>query len=161
MKALRTTNRRSFLAAVAGGGAVAGAALTLVLGPEARAQNSRYTGVTDCDTGSRADRPGYGTGDRNQHTDSDTGPNADARCHGRGSNSGADTGTQYNPTTNPNSGCSDQDYGPEGDPGGHGRACRGREANPYAPQVSGCTDRDTGNGSDSIGNGRHCTPQPR
>jgi hypothetical protein len=150
MKADRTTNRRSFLRRV-GATATAGAALALVGGSEARAQN--YSGVTDCDTGNGADRPGYGTGNRNQFTDQDTGPTGDPRCHGRGSNTNSNSGTQYNPSYQPDTRCSDSDYGPYGDPGGRGRACRGRDPNQSAPQVSGCSDRDPG---DSIGNGRHC-----
>src|SRR3954468_20656803 len=108
MKAVRTTTRRSFLRRV-GATTIAGAAMALVGGSELRAQN--YSGVTDCDTGNGADRPGYGTGNRNQITDQDTGPNADARCHGRGSNTGANSGTRYNPGTQPDTGCSDNDYG--------------------------------------------------
>ncbi|WP_395612539.1 hypothetical protein [Allosphingosinicella sp.] len=158
MKAQRLTNRRSFLRRV-GATATAGAALAVVGGSEAGAQNNRYSGVTDCDTGNGADRPGYGTGNRNQFTDQDTGPSADPRCHGRGSNNGANSGTRYNPVTQPNTGCSDSDYGPQGDPGGHGRACRGYEPNPYAPQVSGCSDNDPASTGDSVGNGRHCTPR--
>src|SRR4051812_46301665 len=120
----RLTNRRSFLRRV-GATATAGAAFALVGGSEAGAQNSRYSGVTDCDTGNGADRPGYGTGNRNQFTDQDTGPSADPRCHGRGSGTGANSGTGYNPGSQPNTGCSDNDYGQYGDPGGHGRRCRG------------------------------------
>ena len=156
MKADRTTNRRSFLRRV-GATATAGAAMALVGGSELRAQN--YSGVTDCDTGNGADRPGYGTGNRNQFTDTDTGPNADPRCHGRGSNTGGNSGTQYNPNYQPDTRCSDRDYGPNGDPGGRGRACRGRDPNQYAPQVSGCSDNDPASGGDSIGNGRRCTPR--
>jgi hypothetical protein len=155
MKPLRSTSRRSFLIRV-GATATAGAALGLVGGSQAGAQN--YSGVTDCDSGSGADRPGYGRGVRNQVTDSDTGPNSDPRCHGRGSNTGS-TGTPYNPHYQPDTRCSDRDYGPNGDPGGHGRACRGRDPNGYAPRVSGCTDNDPANGGDSVGNGRRCTPR--
>lgn len=157
MKPARLASRRSFLARVAGSAAAGCGALALLRSSGAEAQN--YSGVTDCDTGNGADRPGYGRGVRNQYTDSDTGPNSDPRCHGRGSNSGSDTGTPYNPNEHPNTGCSDSDYGPYGDPGGHGRACRGRDANPYAPRRSGCTDNDPATGGDSVGNGRRCTPQ--
>ena len=156
MKADRTTTRRSFLRRV-GATATAGAAMALVGGSELRAQT--YSGVTDCDTGNGADRPGYGTGNRNQFTDTDTGPNADPRCHGRGSNSGANSGTQYNPNYHPDTRCSDRDYGPNGDPGGRGRACRGRDPNLDAPQVSGCSDNDPASTGDSSGNGRRCTPR--
>ena len=156
MKPVRTTSRRSFLLRV-GATAGAGAALALVGGSELRAQNVRYTGVTDCDAGNGADRPGYGTGVRNQYTDSDTGPNSDPRCRGRGSQGTSPTGTEYPGT--PQTRCSDSDYGQYGDPSGSGRACRGRDANPYAPHVSGCTDNDPANGGDSAGNGRRCTPR--
>ena len=156
MKAERTTNRRSFLLRV-GATATAGAALGLVGGSQAGAQN--YSGVTDCDAGNGADRPGYGRGVRNQVTDQDTGPNADPRCHGRGSSTGA-SGTEYNPRVSPSTGCSDSDYGAYADPGGHGRRCRGLDPN-YGgvPRVSGCTDNDPASGGDSIGNGGRCTPR--
>lgn len=153
MKALRTTSRRSFLRRV-GVTATAGAAFALVGGSEAGAQN--YSGVTDCDNGNNHDRPGYGGGNRNQYTDQDTGPSADPRCLGRGSNTNSNTGTQYNPNAQPDTRCSDSDYGQYGDPGGRGRSCRGRAPNPDAPRVSGCSDNDPG---DSIGNGRRCTPR--
>lgn len=161
MKVQRTTNRRSFLRRV-GTTATGSAALLLVGGSELRAQNSHYSGVTDCDTGTGADRPGFGVGVRTQYTDSDTGPSGDPRCHGRGSNSGADSGTQYYSGIQPYTGCSDRDYGPQGDPGGYGRSCRGstyRRDNPEAPHVSGCSDNDPASGGDSIGNGRRCTPR--
>lgn len=157
MKPVRSTSRRSFLRRV-GATATAGAALALVGGSELRAQN--YSGVTDCDTGNGADRPGYGRGFRNQITDQDTGPNSDPRCHGRGSSSGnSGSGTQYDPRVQPETRCSDSDYGQYGDPGGRGRTCRGYGPNPYAPHVSGCTDNDPANGGDSVGNGRRCTPR--
>lgn len=157
MKPRRTLNRRSFLIRVAGGATLGGGgALALLHGTGAIAQNVRYSGVTDCDAGQGADRPGYGTGQRNQYTDNDTGPQGDPRCRGRGSNAGANTGTGYNPQSQPQTRCSDSDYGAYGDPGGYGRACRGRDPNLYAPRVSGCTDRDP---TDSVGNGRNCTPQ--
>src|SRR3954462_10984509 len=85
MKASRRLSRRSFVASVIGGAALGGRATALVTGA-AQAQNIRYTGVTDSDTGEHADRPGYGTGVRNQYTDRDTGPNADPQFHGRGPN---------------------------------------------------------------------------
>ena len=156
MKPLRTTSRRSFLLRV-GATATAGAALALVGGAEAGAQGRPYSGVTDCDAGNGADRPGYGNGNRNRYTDSDTGPNSDPRCGGRGSRGTSPTGTEYPGT--PQTRCSDSDYGQYGDPSGSGRACRGRDPNPYAPHVSGCTDNDPANGGDSAGNGRRCTPR--
>jgi hypothetical protein len=151
MDRTRKVSRRSMLRQVVGG-AVAGSAIVLITGGAARAQPSgRYTGVTDCDSGSGGDAPGYGDGVRNQHTDSDTGPSGDPRCQGRGTTSGSPSGTTY---SQPRTGCSDSDYGQNGDPSGHGTRCRGG-TNPSAPSVSGCTDRDPG---DSIGNGRNCTP---
>jgi hypothetical protein len=153
----RRINRRSFFVRVAGGAVIGGGgALALLRGSGAAAQNIRYSGVTDCDTGQGADRPGFGTGYRNQFTDNDTGPSSDPRCQGRGSNTGANSGTQYSPSDNVYSGCSDRDYGSNGDPGGYGRSCRGGISNSEAPRVSGCTDRDP---TDSIGNGRNCRPQ--
>lgn len=153
MKPRRSIHRRSFLVRVAGGAVAGAGALALLRSSGATAQNVRYSGVTDCDSGQGADRPGYGTGVRNQYTDNDTGPQGDPRCRGRGSNTGANTGTQYNREWNPYTGCSDSDYGPRGDPGGYGRTCRGRPSGEGAPTVSGCTDRDP---TDSIGNGRNC-----
>ena len=85
MRASRKLNRRSFVGTVLGGVVVSGGATLLVTG-RADAQNVRYTGVTDSDTGEHADRPGYGTGTRSQYTDQDRGPNADAQFHGRGPN---------------------------------------------------------------------------
>jgi hypothetical protein len=152
----RIIHRRSFLVRVAGGAIAGGGALTLLRSSGATAQNVRYSGVTDCDSGQGADRPGYGTGVRNQYTDNDTGPQGDPRCRGRGSNTGSNSGTQYNAQEHPNTRCSDSDYGQYGDPAGHGRTCRGLAPDGRAPRVSGCTDRDP---TDSIGNGRSCTPQ--
>lgn len=159
MKPLRTASRRSFLMRV-GATAGAGAALALVGGSEAGAQNQRYSGVTDCDAGNGSDRPGFGTGLRNQYTDQDTGPGSDPRCQGRGSSTGANSGTQYHPGEQPLTRCSDSDYGRYGDPGGRGRRCRGEPPNySGAPRYSGCTDNDPAQGGDSIGNGRRCTPR--
>ena len=156
MRASRKLSRRSFVGSVVGSAILGGSATALVTG--AAGAQMPYSGVTDCDTGSGSDRPGYGRGVRNQITDNDTGPNSDPRCRGRGSNSGS-TGTQYNPREQPNTGCSDNDYGQWGDPGGHGRRCRGMEPNPYAPHYSGCTDNDPPSTGDSAGNGRRCTPR--
>ena len=157
MRRINLTNRRSFLRRV-GATATAGAALALVGGSEAGAQTMPYSGVTDCDAGNGADRPGYGRGNHNQVTDQDTGPNSDPRCHGRGQASGS-TGTPYNPNYQPDTRCSDTDYGPYGDPGGRGSRCRGEVNNGYSPQLSGCSDNDPATGGDSIGNGRRCTPR--
>jgi hypothetical protein len=155
MKASRKLSRRSFAASVMGGMLIGGSATALLAG-RARAQMP-YSGVTDSDTGGNADRPGYGTGQHSVHTDSDTGPNADAQFHGRGTNSGA-TGTRYNPNSTPATGCSDQDRGQYGDPGGHGRTCRGWEPDDRATTPSRCTDSDA-NPGDPGGDGVHCTPR--
>ena len=71
MKPTRKLSRRSFLGRVAGGIVAGGATLT-ILGREAQAQPSDtdptdqvgrgYTGVTDNDRGSNADRANYGRG---------------------------------------------------------------------------------------------------
>jgi hypothetical protein len=152
MKASRKLNRRSFVASVVGGAA-------LVTGT-ARAQNMRYSGVTDSDTGEHADRPGYGTGTRNQYTDQDTGPNADAQFHGRGPNGrpeGSVSGTgRYD---EPARGCSDTDTGSGSDPGGRGRRCGGNPAwprNNVPTHSRHCTDSDRGVGADPVQEGRHC-----
>src|ERR1700712_3323381 len=130
MKASRRLNRRSFVASVVGGAALGGSATAFVTG-QARAQKMRHSGGTDSDTGEHADRPGYGTGTRNQYTDQDTGPNADAQFHGRGPNGrreGAPSGQgSYGEGA---SGCSDSDSGPGSDPGGRGRRCGGGQAWP-------------------------------
>ena len=106
MKPTRKLNRRSFFVAVAG--TVATAGLVGVLGPEeARAQtgcsdsdrgqygdpggNGRRcgsgrprTGITDRDSGPRADQPNYGRGVRQRAcTDSDSGRYADHQGRGR------------------------------------------------------------------------------
>ena len=52
MKPQRTTSRRSFLARVVGGTVAVGGAIGLVDG--LAAQNVRYSGVTDCDSGQGA-----------------------------------------------------------------------------------------------------------
>jgi hypothetical protein len=45
-------------------------------------------------------------------------------------------------------GCTDNDRGPDQDPGGQGRRCRG--------PMSGCTDNDRGTNEDPPGGGRWC-----
>jgi hypothetical protein len=156
MKASHKLNRRSFAASVLGG-VIAGGSATAFLAGRAGAQGRNYTGVTDCDSGTGHDRPGYGSGVRNQYTDSDTGPNADPRCHGRAPNSGSPSGTEYH--GRPRTGCTDQDRGQYADAGGYGRTCRGGEINPNAlGRPSGCTDSDSGPNADPAGDGR-CTPR--
>lgn len=157
MKASRKLNRRSFVASVAGGALIGGGATSFVLG-RAEAQNTRYSGVTDSDTGQHADRPGYGTGTRSQYTDQDRGPNADAQFHGRGP-----TGTQGGVSgtgryDGPVSGCSDNDHGSGSDPGGHGRTC-GQRPFPRSnvpTHTRHCTDSDNGANHDPVEGGRRC-----
>lgn len=152
MKASRRVSRRSFLRRV-GTTATAGAALALVGGSELRAQS--YSGVTDCDTGSAGDRPGYGTGNRNSYTDQDTGPNGDPRCRGRGPagqreggpSGGGNYGSQ--PTQ-----CTDRDSGANADPAGRGRCGRPRGSPPTNERH--CSDSDSGENYDRSGEGRHC-----
>ena len=159
MKASRKLNRRSFVASVVGGAALGGSATAFLTGAAA-AQNTRYSGVTDSDTGEHADRPGYGTGTRNQYTDRDTGPNADPQFHGRGPNgrregSPSGTGAYDEPATN----CSDTDGGPNADPGGRGRRCNGGHPWPRSSEPTHtrhCTDSDRGVGQDPVQEGRHC-----
>jgi len=160
MKASRKLNRRSFVASVVGGAAFGGSATALITG-RAEAQNTRYSGVTDSDTGEHADRPGYGTGSRNQYTDQDTGPNADAQFHGRGPNArneGSVSGQgRYQ---EPVSGCSDTDGGSGADPGGRGRRCSG--SSQYWPRnntpthTRHCTDSDRGPQADLVQQGVRC-----
>src|SRR5688572_15543472 len=129
MKPTRKISRRSFLGRVAGGALVGGAALT-VLGESAQAVQSDndptdasgrgYTGVTDNDSGSNADRAGHGRSRRSGLTDNDTGSNADAAGNGRGRRT---------------SGVTDNDTGSNADPAGNGRGRR----------TTGLTDNDSGN----------------
>jgi hypothetical protein len=156
MKASRRLSRRSFAASVLGGVVIGGGATALVCG---RASAQAYTGVTDCDSGSNHDQLGYGRGTRNQYTDNDTGPNSDPRCHGRAPNTGSPTGTPYDPFVHTQTGCSDSDRGPYGDPSGYGTTCRGSAPNPRATRPSRCTDSDSGANADPGGDGHHCTPQ--
>lgn len=149
MNPTRKPSRRSFLNLVIGGGALA--AIT----GRAEGQNTRYSGVTDSDTGEHADRPGYGVGTRTQHTDTDTGPNADAQFHGRGPQGNITGPGSYSGYA---SGCSDSDHGSGSDPGGRGVHC-GSQTPPvrYPPgETRHCTDSDRGSGADPVQAGRHC-----
>src|SRR5262245_32048024 len=78
----RPLNRRSFMSRVAGAAMIAVGAGAVVTGT-ASAQN--YTGHTDSDSGSHADRAGYG---RTGVTDRDSGNGADRAGYGRGGQSG-------------------------------------------------------------------------
>jgi hypothetical protein len=150
----RKLNRRSFAASVLGGVVIG--ATALVTG-RAGAQNVRYSGVTDCDS---SDRPGYGTGVRNQVTDSDTGPHADPRCHGRGPQRAPDGpsgyGSGYVETP---SNCSDSDGGSTADPGGRGRRCGPGYSAPRSnvpTHTRHCTDSDRGLNADLVQQGVRC-----
>jgi hypothetical protein len=158
MKPSRKVTRRSFVASVIGGTLIGGGAASLVIGP-AHAQNTRYSGVTDSDTGQHADRPGYGVGTRNVYTDQDTGPTADPQFHGRGPNrqEGNPSGTgRYQEGA---SGCSDADRGSGADPGGRGRTCNGQRPYPRNQTPTStrhCTDSDSGPNADLVQAGRRC-----
>ena len=163
MKPTRRINRRSFAASVLGGLVIGGSATALIAG-RAAAQNVRYTGVTDSDTGEHADRPGYGVGAHSVYTDQDTGPNGDAQFHGRGPSAGAQGSPSgqgsYSPYGSP-SGCSDSDSGSNADPGGRGRTCNGRPGEPRFPPVNQrheghCSDTDSGPYADLPGQGVRC-----
>lgn len=160
MKIPRKLTRRSFMARVVGGAVAGGGAASLVIAP-AFAQNVRYTGVTDCDTGNGGDRPGHGTGVRNQYTDTDTGPNGDPRCRGRGPaarSEGSPSGQGNYGYTQGATGCSDADRSPNADPGGRGQRCNGGTPVPRYPpgRTRHCTDSDRGGGADPLGGGRRC-----
>ena len=151
MRTSRRVTRRSFLSSVTAGIIAGGSAITLVAGP-ARAQGRTYTGVTDSDTGTGADSPGYGRGNRNQYTDQDTGPNADPQFHGRGpagQREGGPSGN-YGAATN----CTDTDRGSQADPAGRGRCGQPRNRTPENHRV--CSDSDRGENYDAAGYGRHC-----
>lgn len=155
MPTTRKLDRRSFITRVAGGMVVTGGAVALIVEP-VRAQS--YTGVTDCDSGSGHDRPGYGTGNRNHYTDTDTGPTGDPRCRGRGParREGAPSGHgRYSGVA---SGCSDSDGGTGSDPGGRGVRCNGQVPNPRYPpsHTRHCTDSDRGPNADLPQQGVRC-----
>ena len=147
-------NRRSFLARVIGGGAVAGGAIGLIAG---RAAAQTYTGVTDADVTPVRDRPGYGTGTRNRYTDRDTGPNADPQFGGRGPQGEGTVSGQGSYGEYP-SGCSDTDGGPGADPAGRGVRCNGQTPPVRRPpgHTRHCTDSDTGGSADPVQQGRNC-----
>jgi len=134
MKPTRKLSRRSFLARVAGGAVAGGAALT-VLGETAQAGQTDTdpgdpvgggrTGVTDNDSGSNADRAGYGRGRRRSGiTDGDPGdPVGNGR--GRSGITDNDRGSHADPAGNGRGrrSCSDSDRGSHADPIGRGRRC--------------------------------------
>lgn len=139
------------------GGVFTGGALAVVAAPAEAYQS--YSGVTDSDTGTVHDRPGYGVGTRNRYTDQDTGPNRDPQFGGRGPagrGEGATSGTgRYGEAA---SGCSDSDGGPGSDPGGRGVRCNGQTPpRRYPPgHTRHCTDSDTGNRADPVQQGVRC-----
>lgn len=131
----RKLNRRSFLAAVIGGGAVAsGAALMIGRNGAVTAGN----GITDSDAGRIADTAANGRGTPRGYTDSDLAPVRDAQSAGRGPGARSQSGpaavrgsqapaaaTIRAPAA---SGCSDADIGTIADAGGQGRACANRRS---------------------------------
>ena len=141
-------SRRSFLSQVAGTALTTGA-LATVTGPAGATQ--AYTGLTDRDSGSSADRSGYGRRQRTGETDADTGSNRDEAGYGTG---GSQTGvTDRDPAStdragygrNINTGLTDRDTGATADPAGQGRR----------PET-GCTDHDGGSNMDRAGHGINC-----
>lgn len=114
----RKLTRRSFLAQVIGGTAVAGAALTLVGGRAEALQ------VTDHDP---TDQVGHGRGGGTGMTDSDSGPGADPAGRGRGGG----------PRQDGRSGVTDSDSGPNADPAGNGRGGGGGGAS-YQERQDSC-----------------------
>ena len=149
----RKVTRRSFLSSVTAG-ITAGGAMVFIAGA-ARAQGRTYTGVTDSDTGSNADAPGYGRGTRNVYTDQDTGPNADAQFHGRGPAARDGRGTSgQGEYGGEGTRCTDSDRGSNADPAGRGTCGHPRSRTPETHRV--CSDSDSGQNYDAAGYGRHC-----
>lgn len=146
----RKLSRRSFLASVAGGGALAGSALLFVSGGAKAAQRSP-SGCSDSDPISRGGDPGnYG-----RHCSRATGV------------TDSDTSDPANGGRRAPTGCSDGDSGRGSDPGGWGRHCRratGITDNDSSDPTNGgrgysnrrCNDSDSGSRADNAGQGRHC-----
>jgi hypothetical protein len=130
MSEKKRLNRRSFMTRVVGAAAAIGA--TAAVTGEAAAQN--YTGRTDSDTGSYADRAGYG---RTGLTDNDSGNGSDRAGYGRGGGGGGGGTT----------GLTDSDAGGNAD-----RAGNGRGATRNSP--TGLTDGDSGSYADRASYGR-------
>lgn len=132
----RKLNRRSFLAAVLGGTAVAGGATMLVMARGGTVASGN--GVTDSDTGEVADAAAAGRGTPRGYTDSDLAPVRDAQSAGRGpgarsqGTAAAVQGKQAPSAATirapAGSGCSDADVGAVADVGGRGRACANRRS---------------------------------
>ena len=146
----RKLSRRSFLASVAGGSALAGGALLFVSG-RAEAQRSP-TGCSDNDPlGSGGDPANYGR-----------------RCSRATGVTDSDTSDPTNGGRRQRTGCSDGDSGQGSDPGGWGRRCRpatGITDNDASDPTNGgrgnqnrrrCNDSDSGSRADNAGEGRRC-----
>jgi hypothetical protein len=135
MNPTRKLNRRSFLAAVIGGGAVAGGAAVLFIG-RGSGPIAAGTGVTDSDTGQIADAAAHGRGVPRGYTDGDLAPVRDAQAAGRGPGArsqAAPAGGRGMPAAASvrapaSTGCSDADVGVVADAGGRGRACANRRS---------------------------------
>lgn len=120
MKDLRKVSRRSFMKRVVGGAVAGGGALVMLSGRAEALQ------VTDRDTGSNSDAPGRGyTG----YSDSDSGSNADRANHGRSRQGRTSRGCTDN-DSGPNAdgagqgrgnGVTDNDSGSNSDRAGCGR----------------------------------------
>jgi hypothetical protein len=154
MRPTRKLNRRSFFTQVMGG-AIAAGAVGLVTGEASAGQGPPYTGITDSDSGSTSDHPGYGRGGSGAISDNDSGPNADPGGQGRNRRGQppASGVTDRDPTDprgqgrGATTGFSDSDRGPNADPSGRGRGTvRG---SPY----SGYSDSDRGQIHDAPGHG--------
>lgn len=146
----RRLSRRSFLASVAGGSALAGGALLFVAG-RAEAFQRSPSGCSDSDPIRSGGDPG----------------NYGRRCSPA-------TGVTDNDPTDPTNGgrrrptgCSDGDRGRGSDPGGWGRRCRPAtgitDNDPGDPTNGGrgyrnrqCNDSDSGSRADNAGQGRRC-----
>lgn len=106
-------SRRSFLHRVTGGVALG----SLVSIGSGYAFGQAWTGVSDSDGGTQADRAGYGRSgiSPSRFSDTDGGPNADPAGQGRGNQRRS------------LSGVTDADSGPQADPAGNGRTGAGRD----------------------------------
>ncbi|MBK8545504.1 MAG: hypothetical protein IPL62_19435 [Caulobacteraceae bacterium] len=85
MSEKKRLNRRSFMGRILGATVIGGSLAALTGCATAEGGGGVYTGATDADSGSYADRAGYG---RSGLSDSDTGPYADPAGRGRGVQAG-------------------------------------------------------------------------
>ena len=152
MKPTRKLNRRSFLGRVAGG-LVFGGALGLI-GAEAAAFQRVQTGLTDSDSGSSSDDPGYGRGGANAISDNDPRDPAGQGVNVRNRAQPPQTGVTDRDPTDPRgggrggtTGFSDNDRGANADPSGRGHGVV--RNGPY----SGYSDADRGQIHDAPGHG--------